>query len=74
MEEDRFLILNDEEYLIIDEVVDGENKYILVNSMTDEREIAILLEYEENGETMVKSIEQSEYEKILQLFGNKFAE
>ena len=74
MEEDRFLILNDEEYLIIDEVVDGENKYILVNSMTDEREIAILLEYEENGETMVKSIEQSEYERILQLFGNKFAE
>jgi len=74
MEEDRFLILNDEEYLIIDEVVDGENKYILVNSMTDEREIAILLEYEENGKTMVKSIEQSEYEKILQLFGNKFAE
>jgi len=74
MEEDRFLILNDEEYLIIDEVVDGENKYILVNSMTDERQMAILLEYEENGETMVKSIEQSEYEKILQLFGNKFAE
>ena len=74
MEEDRFLILNDEEYLIIDEVVDGENKYILVNSMTDEREIAILLEYEENGETMVKSIEQSEYERVLQLFGNKFAE
>ena len=74
MEEDRFLILNDEEYLIIDEVVDGENKYILVNSMTDEREIAILLEYEENGKTMVKSIEQSEYERVLQLFGNKFAE
>ena len=74
MEEDRFLILNDEEYLIIDEVVDGENKYILVNSMTDERQMAILLEYEENGETMVKSIEQSEYERILQLFGNKFAE
>jgi len=74
MEEDRFLILNDEEYLIIDEVVDGENKYILVNSMTDEREIAILLEYEENGKTMVKSIEQSEYEKVLQLFGNKFSE
>lgn len=74
MEFDDIIKIDDEEYVVVDELDYNEKHYIYIISSENEEKISILVETEENGEKYIESVAENEVELILSLFARKFVE
>ena len=71
---DEILTLDGEEFVVVDELVYENKKYLYVNSLKNEQDIAILEEYEKDGKKVVKSVEDSKFDTLVNLFAKKIME
>ena len=73
-EYDDILTINNEEYVVVDEMFYEGDKYIYVIALNDENKISILKETEENNEEYVESISEDRVELFMNLFAKRFIE
>lgn len=71
---DEILTLDGEEFVVVDELVYENKKYLYVNSLKNEQDVAILEEYEKDGKKVVKSVEDSKFNTLVNLFAKKIME
>lgn len=71
---DEILTLDGEEFVVVDELVYENKKYLYVNSLKNEQDVAILEEYEKDGKKVVKSVEDSKFDTLVNLFAKKIME
>lgn len=67
---DKFLEIDGKDFLIIETLENEGKKYLYVIN-ENEDEIAYLEEYVSDGETMVRSVSDEEFDKIAALFAEK---
>ena len=60
--------LDNEDFLIVSRLNYEGKEYLYVNSLVNESDYSILEEYEKDGRTVVKSIDDDKYELIMNLF------
>ncbi len=71
---DEILTLDGEEFVVVDELVYENKKYLYVNSLKNEQDVAIIEEYEKDGKKVVKSVEDSKFDTLVNLFAKKIME
>jgi len=74
MEFDDIITIDNEDYVVVDELDYNGKHYIYIISSENEEKISILVETEENGEKYIESIPETEVELIMSLFARKFVE
>ena len=68
------ITINNEEYVIVDEMFYEGVKYIYIIGYEDENKVSILKETVENGETYIESVEKDKIELFMNLFAKRFLE
>jgi hypothetical protein len=71
---DDIITIDNEEYIVIDELQYENSKYIYVINSKNEEKVTILKETEENGETYIESVPKDKVELFMNLFAKKFLE
>lgn len=71
---DDIITIDNEDYIVVDELDYNSNHYIYIISTIKEDKISILKETEENGEKFIESVKEDEVELIMSLFAKKFLE
>ena len=71
MEYDDIIKLDNEDFLIVDELEYNGRKFLYVQSIKKENDISIVEEYVKNDKTLVKSVEDSMFDLIMSLFSKK---
>jgi len=74
MEFDDIITIDNEDYVVVDELDYNGKHYIYIIYLENEEKISILVETEENGEKYIESIPETEVELIMSLFARKFVE
>lgn len=68
------ITIDNEEYVVVDELDYNDTHYIYVISSEDDEKISILKETEEDGEKYIESAPANEVELLMNLFAKKFLE
>lgn len=68
------ITIDNEEYIVVDELLYEGNNYIYVINSENEDKISILMETEENGEKYIESVPEEKIELFMSLFAKKFLE
>lgn len=73
-EYDDIITIENEEYVVVDEMFYEGVKYIYIINANDDNKISILKETEENGETFIESVPKEKIELFMNLFAKRFIE
>lgn len=66
------ITIDNEEYVVVDELDYNDSHYIYVISSDNEEKISILKETEEEGEKYIESAPTTDVELLMNLFARKF--
>lgn len=71
---DDIITLDNEEYVVVDEMFYEGVKYLYIISMEDQDKISILKETFENGEPYIESVDKDKLELFMSIFAKRFME
>lgn len=73
-EYDDIITIDNEEYIVVDELEYENSKYIYLINSENEEKVTILKETQENGEAYIESVAKDKVELFMNLFAKKFLE